>query len=241
MDFPRSSQYDLAWIARNQMGFNPLVLTEWSLANCPPDESMRVLDLASGKALTSIFLAREFGCRVYSGDLWVDPTENLARMIEYRVDDLVTPLKLSARDLPFPAGYFDLIICTDAFNYFGTDDLYIPYIQKYLRQYGQLVFTVPGYMGEEPEKLPGYLERFWDDDCWAWHNREWWKRRLEKSGYFNVSECERFADTTDFWVEWNNLLKEQGAGYSKIDTDTDVLREDGGRNLGFIKVVARKR
>ena len=56
--FPRSNKYDSDWIIKNQMGLNPLWLTEWLCEKMPLTSGMRVLDLGCGKALSSIFLAK---------------------------------------------------------------------------------------------------------------------------------------------------------------------------------------
>ena len=62
--FPRSQRYDLDWVVANQMGPNVLWLTE-SLTNVMDlRPGMRVLDLGCGRALSSIFLAKEFGRRI---------------------------------------------------------------------------------------------------------------------------------------------------------------------------------
>jgi len=74
--YPRSNTYDPAWMTRNQMGPNALWLLE-SLAEVMPIEpEMKILDLGCGKAMTSIFLAKEFGARVWATDLWIAASDN---------------------------------------------------------------------------------------------------------------------------------------------------------------------
>ena len=123
--FPRSNRYDPQWIIENQMGLNPLWLTEWTCEKLVLQPGLRVLDLGCGRGLSSIFLAREYGVQVWAADLWIKPTENFERICEAGVEDLVYPIHTDARDLPFADAYFDAILCTDAYIYFGTDDLYL--------------------------------------------------------------------------------------------------------------------
>ena len=59
--FPRSKHYDPAWVLRNHMGPNVLWLTESLTQVMEIAPGSRVLDLGCGRALSSIFLAREFG------------------------------------------------------------------------------------------------------------------------------------------------------------------------------------
>lgn len=61
-------------------------------------------------------------------NLWIKPTENFARISQAGVEDLVYPIQADARSLPFAEAYFDAILCTDAYIYFGTDDLYLEYL-----------------------------------------------------------------------------------------------------------------
>jgi cyclopropane fatty-acyl-phospholipid synthase-like methyltransferase len=57
--FPRSNSYDPKWIIDNQMGLNPLWLTEWVCEKITLEPGMRVVDLGCGKGLSSIFLVKE--------------------------------------------------------------------------------------------------------------------------------------------------------------------------------------
>jgi cyclopropane fatty-acyl-phospholipid synthase-like methyltransferase len=110
MQFPRSNEYDPEWIITNQMGLNPLWLTEWLCEKMPLTSGMRVLDLGCGKALSSIFLAKEYGVQVWAADLWIKPTDNYERIRQAEVEDQVFPIHADARSLPFAEGYFDAIL-----------------------------------------------------------------------------------------------------------------------------------
>ena len=79
-EFPRSNTYDPDWVMDNQMGPNALWLMEWLCEDMDLKEDMWVLDLGCGTAMSSIFLAREFGVRVWAVDLWVDPDQNWRRI-----------------------------------------------------------------------------------------------------------------------------------------------------------------
>jgi ubiquinone/menaquinone biosynthesis C-methylase UbiE len=57
--FPRSSRYDPQWIVDNLMGPHVLWLAEYLAEALPLKPGMRVLDLGCGKAISSIFLAKE--------------------------------------------------------------------------------------------------------------------------------------------------------------------------------------
>ena len=75
--FPRSNAYDAEWMLDNQMGPNALWLMEWLCEELALERGQRVLDLGCGKAMTSIFLAREFGVAVHAADLWMSPAVSI--------------------------------------------------------------------------------------------------------------------------------------------------------------------
>ncbi len=78
--FLRSSKYHPEWVlAGVSGGANPLWMTEWLAEALDLRPGMRVLDLGCGKAVSSIFLRREFGVQVWATDLWFSASENLQR------------------------------------------------------------------------------------------------------------------------------------------------------------------
>ncbi len=134
--YPRSNTYDARWTIENQMGPHALWLLEWlapalGLDTLPP--GARVLDLGCGRAMTSVFLAKEYGLRVTAADLWVKPDENAVRIAEAGVADRVLLLRVEAHDIPFGEGTFDAIVSIDAYQYFGTADLYLPTLTRLLK------------------------------------------------------------------------------------------------------------
>ena len=60
----RSNSYDPDWIIANMMGPNVMWLTESLSQVMKLEPGMRVLDTGCGKAVSSIFLAKEFGLQV---------------------------------------------------------------------------------------------------------------------------------------------------------------------------------
>ena len=98
--------------------FHPggLKLTERLGSLLPLIQENRVLDAASGKGATALFLAERFGCQVvgidYSGQNVADASElasakGLSSLVRFERGD--------AESLPFPDKSFDAIICECAF------------------------------------------------------------------------------------------------------------------------------
>ena len=58
---------------------------------------MRVLDLGCGKAVISVFLAREFAVQVWATDLWISASDNSKRIADHGMSDGVFPIHADAR------------------------------------------------------------------------------------------------------------------------------------------------
>jgi cyclopropane fatty-acyl-phospholipid synthase-like methyltransferase len=173
--FPRSSGYHPDWIlASISGGANALWLTEWLAEALELHPGMRVLDLGCGRAASSIFLCREFGVQVWAADLWFNPSENLQRIRDARVEDGVFPIHADARSLPFAADFFDAIVCIDSFPYFGTDDLYLHTLARFVKPGGQMGIAGAGLAREVEGPVPEHLRAWWTQDCaWCLHSAAW--------------------------------------------------------------------
>lgn len=225
-------------IYTNSMGPNPIKLLNWNLQGLSISPGSKILDLGSGMGLTSVYLANEFDSDVIAYDKDVPPDTALETMLKCKPAKIPLPLKGDARDLPFAAEYFDFIVATDSFIYFGTDDLYIPYICGFLKRDGYLCFTVPGFNKDVSgdSDLPEHLRSFWADECWTWHTKSWWKSHIERTGHLRIVECEEMKNSYEFWKEETLKGPEQWR-----KTDLQVVESDRGRYMGFIKVIAQRK
>lgn len=239
-EFPLSSKYDPQWIIENQMGLNALWLTEWLCQKMEIHPGMRVLDLGCGKGLSSIFLAKEYAVQVWATDLWIDVTDNLKRVREAKVSDLVFPIHADAHDLPFAKEFFDIILCVDAYIYFGTDDLYLNYLHKFVKPGGMIGITVPGFMQEVHDSIPKHILPFWAQECWSWHTVDWWRKHWGRTGLVNIEVADTLPDGGDLWLQWKKARQLAGDQSTELQSDIQVLEADRGQYMGFVRMIAKR-
>jgi cyclopropane fatty-acyl-phospholipid synthase-like methyltransferase len=200
---------------------------------------MRVLDLGCGRASSSIFLAKEFGLQVWATDLWIKAEENWERVRAANLEEDVFPIHAEAHALPFANEFFDAVVSMDAYHYFGTDDLYLGYMLRFLKTNGQLGIKVPGLRNDFVERVPDHLEKYWHWEFHSFHSPAWWRRHWEKTGLVTVMYSDFDAEGWQQWMKWEEVIFEQeGNEYAR--QEAAMLEVDAGRNLGFTQVVARK-
>jgi SAM-dependent methyltransferase len=234
--FPRSSAYNPEWIlASVSGGANALWLAEWLAEALDLRAGMRVLDLACGRAASSIFLHREFGVRVWAVDLWFNVSENLQRIRDAGVADGVVPIHADARALPFATQSFDAIVALDSFFYFGTDDLYLNYLARFLVPGGALGIAGSGVMQEIEGPPPDHLRTWWTPDLWCLHSAPWWRRHWERTGILDIEVADTMPDGWRRWLGWQELIAPGNAA------EIDALKADRGQYLGYVRVVGRRR
>lgn len=245
--YPRSNSYDVRWVIENQMGPNALWLLEWLAPALGLDAlrpCARVLDLGCGRAMTSVFLAREYDAQVTAADLWIKPDENARRVTEAGFADRVLPVHAEAHDLPFAEDSFDAIVSIDAYQYFGTADLYLPTLTRLLKPGGRIGVVVPA-LREEPDGLepPAHLRPWWEPDFWCFHSAEWWRRHWTRSGVVEVETADWLDDGWRDWLLWCDVIAEESPEEfhrTMARRVGEMVRLDEGRALGFVRLVGRR-
>jgi cyclopropane fatty-acyl-phospholipid synthase-like methyltransferase len=237
-EFPRSAQYQPEWMLENLMGPNAVWLTEALCERLDLRPGMRVLDMGCGKAMSAIFLAREFGVQVWATDLWIAASDNWARIREAGLTDRVFPIHAEAHALPFADGFFDAAVSADAYHYFGTDNLYLSYYARFVRPGGQLGIVVPGLREEFADGVPPHLAPYWEPDFWSFHSPAWWRAHWERAGLVEVAVADMVPHGWEHWLRWLEVATAHG--YPSSERETEMVRIDAGRTLGFTRLIARK-
>ena len=225
--FPKSNAYPMEWVIKNEMGPNALWLTEFLCEAMALRRGMRVLDLGCGKAVSSVFLAREFGVQVWATDLWVSASENATRIARQGMSEHVFPVHADARHLPFAHKFFDAIVSIDAFEYFGTEASFLPAISQFLVPGGQIGIVNAGVLHEFEELPPE-----WPSDFSSFHTADWWRRHWSLSQCVDVECADELPNGRDLWLHWHQITGASG---------DDYLTSRAGENLGFHRVVARSK
>lgn len=236
--FPLSSKYDKNWIRQNSLGENVLFNLESLCELLKIDKGMKVLDLGCGKAISAIFLAKEFGVNVWALDPKINPAENLKRIRDMGCEELILPLKLDARALPFPEEYFDIIIAVDSFMYYGTDMQFTEYISSFLKPNGQIgivdvcskeELTCITCLDEIPKPNPKNNLNFF-------HSLEWWFRLWDDSENLNVKKAEIVPQNNFILNEYVKDNKRSG----KKDIFAEELESDSQNQINIFRMIAEK-
>jgi SAM-dependent methyltransferase len=234
--FPRSSKYHPEWVlAGASGGANSLWLTEWLAEHLDLRSGMRVLDLGCGRGASSIFLHREFGVQVWATDLWFAASERSERIRDAGVERGVLAVHADARALPFDTEFFDAVVCIDSYAYFGTDDLYLSYLSRFVRPGGRLAIAGAGLTREMDGPVPAHLQSWWDPSMWCLHSAPWWRRHWERTGIVDVDLADAMPEGWQVWSEW------QRTACPDNRTEIDALAADRGKYLGYVRVVGRRR
>lgn len=238
MNYPRSEKYQTPELLSKIMGPNPVKLEEELLLDCAIPQGSRVCDLGSGQGLTSVFLAKEYGFIVYAADLWSDPEEN--RLFFRRMglrDDQIIPVKADATDLPFEENFFDGIISTDSYNYFGRDPAYLDQkLLPFVKPGGYVYIAIPGMKRDCHQHLPKELLLSWTPEQLDYmHDVAYWRRMVSQCHGADVLAVEEMQSNDEVWADWLRQDNEYAVG------DRKAMEAGGGKYLNFIRIVLRRR
>jgi ubiquinone/menaquinone biosynthesis C-methylase UbiE len=118
----------------------------------------RVLDVASGKGESAIFLAKQFGCSVVGVDFGSQNVlESNSRATSAQIAHLVSFVQGDAERLDFPDADFDAVICECAFCTFPDKQAAALEFARVLRPGGQIGMSDLTRSGALPEDLKGLL------------------------------------------------------------------------------------
>ena len=237
MNYPLSEKYDKAEFMSKIMGPNPLKLEEELLIGHKIPKGATVCDLGSGQGLTSVFLVKEYGFKVYAADLWSEPEENRKFFSEMGLSgEQIIPVKADAEALPFDKDFFDAVVSTDSYNYFGRNSEYLDKkLLPFVKKGGYIYIAIPGMKKDCHDNLPQELLLSWTPEQLEYmHDLDYWKGIAEKSRDSEIVSIEEMESNDEVWADWLKQDNEYAIG------DRKAMEAGGGKYINFIKIVLRK-
>ena len=238
MNYPKSEAYNTPALQEKIMGPNPVKLEEELLRDHRIPDGAVVCDLGSGRGLTSVFLAKEYGFTVYAADLWSDPEENRRFFDQMGLSrEQIIPVKADAADLPFETDFFDAVVSTDSYNYFGRDERYLDEkLLPFVKPGGYLYIAIPGMKKDCHDNLPQELLLFWTPEQLDYlHDVDYWTKIVRQCSGADVISVKEMESNEEVWADWLKQENEYAVG------DRKAMEAGGGKYLNFVSIVLRKK
>ena len=238
MNYPKSEAYNTPALQEKIMGPNPVKLEEELLRDHRIPDGAVVCDLGSGQGLTSVFLAKEYGFTVYAADLWSDPEENRRFFDQMGLSrEQIIPAKADAADLPFETAFFDAVVSTDSYNYFGRDERYLDEkLLPFVKPGGYLYIAIPGMKKDCHDNLPQELLLSWTPEQLDYlHDVDYWTGIVRQCSGADVISVQEMESNEEVWADWLKQENEYAVG------DRKAMEAGGGKYLNFISIVLRKK
>ena len=196
------------------------------------------MDLGSGQGITSIFLVKEYGFKVYAADLWSDPEENRKFFHEMGIsDEELIPVKADATDLPFEKEFFDAVVSTDSYNYFGRDDKFLDEkLLPFVKHGGYIFIVVPGMKKDLHQNLPEELLLSWNEEQLDYiHDITYWNNIISKSKDSEIVSIHEMESNEECWNDWIKCDNEYAQG------DKKAIEAGACKYLNFIAIILKKK
>ena len=238
MKYIKTEKYNNELINQKIMGPNPLKLEEELMKDNKIKAGSVVMDLGSGQGITSVFLAKEYGFKVYAADLWSEPKENQEFFEQMGLNkENIIAVKADATDLPFEKEFFDAVVCTDSYNYFGRDEKYLDEkLLPYVKKEGYIYIAIPGMKKDCHDNIPKELLLSWTPEQLDYiHDIEYWKNIISKSKDSEVISISEMESNEECWNDWLKCDNE----YAK--NDKKAIDAGAGKYLNFIAIVLKKK
>ena len=238
MKYEKTLKYNIDLINQKIMGPKPLKLEEELMSNNKIKENSVIIDLGSGQGITSVFLVKEYGFKVYATDLWSDPEENRRFFAEMGLTDKqIIPVKMDATDLKYEKEFFDSVVSTDSYNYFGRDEKYLDEkLLPFVKPGGYIYIVVPGMKKDYHNNLPKELLLSWTPDQLEYiQDIEYWKKIISKSNDSEIISIHEMESNEECWNDWIKCDND----YSK--NDKKAIDAGACKYLNFIAIILRKK
>ena len=238
MNYPLSEKYNTPELMAKIMGPNPMKLEEELMSGHRLPARSVVCDLGSGQGLTSVFLAKEYGFTVYAADLWSDPEENRRFFREMGLSDAeLIPVKADANAMPFEKEFFDSVISTDSYNYFGRDPRFLDEkLLPFVKPGGYVYIVIPGMKQDCHDQLPSELLLSWTPEQLDYmHDVDYWRGIVSQCRGAEVLSMREMESNDEVWADWLAQDNEYAVG------DRKAMEAGGGKYLNFIAIVLRKK
>lgn len=238
MKYIKSQKYNTPDLQKLIMGPNPVKLEEELLTDNKIPKGAVVCDLGSGMGLTSVFLAKEYGFTVYAADLWSDPNENRKFFGEMGLDSKqIIPVKADACDLPFEKEFFDAVVSTDSYNYFGRDERYLDdKLLPFVKKGGYIYIAIPGMKKDCHRNLPKELLLSWTPEQLDYmHDTVYWTKIVSQSKNAEIISVKEMESNDEVWADWLRQDNEYAVG------DRKSMEAGGGKYLNFISIILKKK
>lgn len=226
--FPRDLQL------QTMMGPSCLRILDELLGRAPLPDRANVLDLGCGMGLSSMALAKAYGCTVTAADLWIPAEDNIRRFAEAGLADRITAVHCEAHDLPFDSEQFDAVVSIDAWHYFAAGSDYLStHILPLLKPDGLLIVAVPGLRAALP-RVPDDLRPYWIN-VMNFFTLQWWRELWLQSTGLTIRDAFDMQCNQPAWADWLESENE----YAK--RDVVMMEMEGGRYFAMHGLIGTKR
>lgn len=238
MKYIKSTTYDPKIVNEKIMGPNPLKLTEELLQGHTIRPGAAIMDLGSGQGITSVFLAKEYGFRVFAADLWSDPSENMRFFEQMGLSaENIVPIHADATALPFAHEFFDAVVCIDAYNYFGRDKAYLgEHLLPFVKHGGYIYIAVPGMKKDCHDNLPPELLLSWTPEQLEYiHDAAYWEDIIRATDGVEILSIREMESNEEVWNDWLATDNPYAVG------DRKTMEAGGGKYMNFIAIILRRK